>query len=213
LQSAAAHPADPGFGRWTEFLRNSIMALLSPEQLAVAKGNTDAFFELAGRIFEGFEKLIDLNLQVARATLAEAQANVTKVSGETEPQQWFALQAGFTEPFAEKSLSYSRQVFDIASSTQAEVARFAQAHYERYNDRVQAFVEETAKRAPAGSEAAIAAWQSAIASTTALYETLQKTGQQAVQIAESNVEAVTATASKAVRSNAGQVPVAASSKQ
>ena len=189
------------------------MTLSSPEQVAAAKANVDAFFGLAGKIFEGFEKLTALNLQAVRATLAETQENMTKVPGTTEPRQWFALQAGFTGPFAEKSLSYGRQVFEIASTTQAEVTQLAQAHYERYNGRVQALVEEAAKHAPAGSEAAIAAWNSAIAATTTLCETLQKTGQQAVQIAESNFDVVTATASKAVRSNAEQAPVAAGAKR
>ncbi|NPT62374.1 phasin family protein [Paraburkholderia elongata] len=185
----------------------------SPEYLAAAKANLDAFFGVAGKVFEGVEKLAALNLQVVRATLAEAQENMTKVSGTTEPPQWFALQAGFTGPFAEKSLSYGRQVFDIASATQAEVTQLAQTHYERYNDPVQALVEEAAKHSPAGSEAAIAAWKSAIAATTTLYETLQKTGQQAVQVAGSNFDAVTATASKALQSNSGQAPVAAGAKR
>jgi len=189
------------------------MTILSPEQVAAAKANVDAFFGLAGKVFEGVEKLVALNLQVVRSTLAEAQEHVTKVPGTTDPQQWFALQAGFTGPLAEKSLSYGRQVLDIASTTQAEVTQVAQTQYERYNARVQALVEETAKHAPAGSEAAIAAWKSAIAATTTLYETLQKTGQQAVQVAGSNFDALTATASKAVRSNSGQAPVAAGAKR
>ena len=189
------------------------MTLLSPEQVAAQKANVDAFFGVAGKIFEGFEKLAALNLQVVRATLAEAQENMAKVPGTTEPPQWFALQAGFTAPFAEKSLSYGKQVFEIASATQAEVTELAQAHYERYNDRLQALVEQTAKHAPTGSEAAVAAWKSAIAATTTLYETLQKTGQQAVQFAGSNLDVVTATASKAVQSNGEKAPIAAGAKR
>jgi len=206
-------PTQLGFRAPDRILRNSTMALSSPEQVAAAKAYLDAFFGLTGKVFEGVEKLVALNLQVVRATLAEAQENMTKVSGTTEPQQWFTLQAGFIGPFAEKSLSYSRQVFEIASTTQAEVTQLAQTQYERYNDRVQALVEQAAKSSPAGSEAAIAAWKSAIAATTTLVETLQKTGQQAVQAVESNLEAVTAAASKAVRSNSGQAPVAAGAKR
>ena len=187
------------------------MAPSSPDQAAVVKASLDAFFGLTGKIFEGAEKLAALNLQVVRATLAEAQENMTKAPGTTDPLQWFALQSGLTGPFAEKSLSYGRQVFDIASTTQAELTQFAQAQYERHNARVQAFVEEAAKNAPAGSEAAIAAWKSAISATSTLYETLQKTGQQAVQAAESNFNSVTAIASKAAR-RAEQVPVAAGAK-
>jgi phasin family protein len=189
------------------------MTLSSPEQTAAAKASLDAFFGLTGKVFEGAEKLVALNLQVVRSTLAEAQENLTKAPGTTDPLQWFALQSGLTGPIAEQSLSYGRQLFDIASTTQAEVTQFAQAQYERYNARVQAFVDETAKNAPAGSEAAIAAWKSAISATATLYETLQKTGQQAVQAAESNLDAVTTATSRTARRTAGPVPVAAGAKE
>jgi phasin family protein len=189
------------------------MALSDPVHVAAAKANLDAFFGLTGKVFEGVEKLVALNLQLVRSTLTETQDNLTKVPGTTDPRQWFALQAGFTGPLAEKSLSYGRQVFEIASTTQAECTRLAQAHYERYNGRVQTLVEQAAKSAPAGSEAAIAAWKSAIATTTTLCETLQKTAQQAVQVAGSNLDIVTAAASKVVRSNPEQAPVAAGAKR
>lgn len=179
------------------------MALSSPERTTASqKASLDAFFGLTGKVFEGVEKLVALNLQVVRSTLAESQENLTKAPGTTDPQQWFTLQAGFTAPFAEKSLSYSRQLFDIASTTQAEVAQLAQTQYERYNARVQELIEEAAKSAPAGSEAAIAAWKTAIGATTTLYESLQKTGQQAVKMAGTNLEAVTASASTAAKRSA-----------
>src|SRR5579864_7355879 len=100
------------------------MALSSPEQIAASqKASLDAFFGLTGKVIEGVEKLVALNLQAVRSTLAESQKNLTKAPGTTDPQQWLTLQAGVTAPFAEKSLSYGRQLFDIASTTQAEIGR------------------------------------------------------------------------------------------
>lgn len=189
------------------------MSLSSPDPVAAAKANLDAFFALNGKVFEGVEKLAALNLEAARSTLTEVQERVAKTPGATDPQQWFALQAGFTVPFTEKWLSYSRQVFDIASTTQAEIAQLAQAQYERYNARFQALAAEAAERAPAGSEAAVTAWKSALAATTTLFETLQKTSQHAVHVAQSQFDAVTATASKAVRNSAEQVPATAGAKR
>lgn len=189
------------------------MSLSSPDPIAAAKANVDAYFGLTSKVFEGVEKLVALNLQVVKSTLAEVQEHMARASGTTEPQQWFALQAGFTGPSAEKWLSYSRHVFDIASATQAEVAQLAQTQCERYNDSVRTLVEEAAQRAPAGSEAAVTAWKSALAATTTLYETLQKTGQQVVQAAGSQFDIVTATASKAVRSNAEQAAATAGAKR
>ncbi|OUL80760.1 Phasin (PHA-granule associated protein), partial [Paraburkholderia hospita] len=74
---------------------------------------------------------------------------------------------------AEKVQSYSRQVFDIASATQAEFARVGQAQGEAYRRQMQTVVEDATKNAPTGSEAAMAALNSAIAAASTLYETLQ----------------------------------------
>ena len=190
------------------------MALSSPEQIAASqKAGLDAFFGLTAKVFEGVEKLVALNLQVVRSTLTESHDNLTKAPGTTDPQQWFTLRAGYIAPFAENSLSYGRQLFDIASTTQAEVAQLAQTQYERYNANVQALIEEASKSAPAGSEAAIAAWKSAISATTTLCESLQKTGQQAVEMAGTNLEAATASASKAAKRSAESAIAAASAKR
>ncbi|MFM0080734.1 TIGR01841 family phasin [Paraburkholderia sediminicola] len=190
------------------------MPLLSPEQVAAAqKANLDAFFGLSGKVFEGVAKLVALNLEAVRSTLAEAQESTTKASVTNDPQQWLALQAGVTGPFAEKWQAYGRQLLDITSATQAEVTQLAREQYELYNARVQTLVEDAAKSAPAGSEATIAAWKSAISATSTWCDTLQKTGQQAMQVAGSNLDAVTAAASSAARRANGQASAAASAKR
>ncbi|CAE6869569.1 hypothetical protein R75461_08494 [Paraburkholderia nemoris] len=74
-----------------------------------------------------------------------------------------------------------------------------QTQHNQYCSRMQSLVEEAAKNAPAGSEAAIAAWKSAISATSSLYDRLQKTQQQAAEVAQGNLSALTVTASKAVR--------------
>jgi hypothetical protein len=63
----------------------------------------------------------------------------------------------------------------------------------------QCFESIKAVRAPAGSEAGIAAWKSVIELTNTLYETAQKSSQQAVQVANSNFDAAAVAASKAAR--------------
>lgn len=133
------------------------MTLSNTGQVAAAQANLDSFYRLAGALFDGVEKLAALNLEVVRFMLAGAQENMPKVPGAPEPQRWFALQAWFVGPFAEKSLSYGWQLLDIASITQAEITYLARTNYEQYNDRIQALIEEAATRAPAGSEPAIAA--------------------------------------------------------
>jgi len=174
---------------------------LSPrEQIAAAqKGNLDIVFSSTNNIAAGVQKLTELNLQAFQSTLAETQKNAQQALSVKSPQERLALQASLAAPMAEKMRSYSRQVWDIVSATQAEFARIAQTQYKAYTDRVQTLFEDVAKRAPAGSETGIAAWKSAIELTNTLYETAQKSSQQAVQVANSNFDAAAVAASKAAR--------------
>jgi phasin family protein len=177
-----------------------MMNLLTPEQTTAAqKANLDTLFGLTNKTFEGFEKLVQLNLEAVNSTLAEIQDNTQKALSVKDPQELLALQASPMQPFTEKVLSYGRRVYEIASSTQAEFAKVAEARYEAQSHRVQTLVDDIAKSAPTGSEAAFAVMQSAIAAANTAYETVQKTTQQAVEIVEGNFNAAVTAASKAAR--------------
>ncbi|APR35539.1 phasin family protein [Paraburkholderia sp. SOS3] len=182
------------------------MTLLTPEQFAAAqKANLETLFGLTNKAFEGVEKLVELNLQVVKSTLAENQENAQRALSVKDAQELLALQASLTQPVAEKVLSYGRHLYEIASATQAEFARVAEAQYEEQNRKVQALVDNVAKNAPAGSETAVAVIKSAITAANTTYETVHKATKQAVEIAESNFNAAATAASKAASQAAAQV--------
>jgi phasin family protein len=186
------------------------MTLLTPEQFAAAqKANLEALFGLTNKAFEGIEKLVELNLQVVKSTLAEGQENAQRALSAKDAQEFISLQASLTQPVAEKVLSYSRHLYEIASATQAEFARVAEAQFEEQNRKVQALVENVAKNAPAGSETAVAALKSAITAANTTYETVHKATKQAVEIAESNFNAAATAATKAAQQAASQASRAA----
>lgn len=181
------------------------MTLLTPEQFAAAqKANLETLFGLTAKAFEGVEKLVELNLQVVKSTLAESQENAQRALSVKDAQELLALQASLAQPVAEKALSYGRHVYEIASATQAEFARVAEAQYEEQNRKVQSLVENVAKNAPAGSETAVAVIKSAITAANTTYETVHKAAKQAVELAESNFNAATTAASKAASQAAAQ---------
>src|SRR5580700_2473933 len=178
--------------------RSVNMTLLTPEQFAAAqKANLETLFGLTTKAFEGVEKLVELNLQVVKSTLAESQENAQRALSAKGPQELLALQASLAQPVAEKALSYGRHLYEIASATQAEFARVAESQYEEQNRKVQALVDNVAKNAPAGSETAVAVMKSAITAANTTYETVHKASKQAVEIAESNFNAAATAATKA----------------
>ncbi|MGA7776466.1 MAG: TIGR01841 family phasin [Paraburkholderia sp.] len=158
-----------------------------PEQYAAAhRANVETFYGFANQAFDGFQKLIELNLQTAKTTLADAQAALLT----TDPQELVARQSARTTVVAERIQSYNRRVYDIALATQTGFATIAGARFETYNQRMQALVEQVSKQAPAGSEAAVVALKKVIDSSNALYDSVNKSVRQAVHMAEGSLDAV-----------------------
>ena len=100
----------------------------TPEQLMAAnKANVETLFGLTAKAFEGVEKLVELNLQVARTSLSEAAETTQAAMAVKDAQELLALQASLLQPAAEKAASYSRHLYDIMAGTNAEVAKVAEA--------------------------------------------------------------------------------------
>jgi phasin family protein len=163
-----------------------------PEQFSAAtKTNFEAqlalITALTNKAFESVEKVIDLNMNVAKASLEESTANVQQLMSAKDPQEFFSLSSAQAQPTAEKAFAYSRHLASIASSAQAEFAKAAEAQIAETNRKVIALVDEVSKNAPAGSENAIAFVKSAIGNANAGYEQVTKTTKQAVEALETNM--------------------------
>ena len=69
------------------------MHFMTADQFAAAnKANFETLFGLTHKAFEGVEKLVELNLQVAKATLAESAENAKAVMSVKDAQELLALQ-------------------------------------------------------------------------------------------------------------------------
>lgn len=165
-----------------------------PEQFSNAtKANLDAQFamysSLTAKAFEGMEKLVELNITAAKATLEESTQTAKQLLSAKNPQEFFALSAAQAQPTAEKALSYSRQVAAIASGAQQEFTRAAEEQIAEGSRKVLTLVDEVSRNAPAGTENAVAAFKAGITNASAGYEQFTKTAKQAAQAIETNVNA------------------------
>ena len=174
--------------------------MLTAEQVVAAhKANVETLFGLTGKAFEGVEKLVELNLQVAKAALGEVAENARAALSVKDAQELLALQASMLQPAAEKAASYSRHLYDIAASTQAEFGKVAEAQFADAQKNLSSTVESALKNAPAGSENAVALVKSAMAAANNAYESISKAAKQAADVAEANFTAVTSSAVKATQ--------------
>ena len=174
--------------------------MLTAEQMIAAhKSNIETLFGLTNKAFEGVEKLVELNLQVAKAAMGEAAETTKAALSVKDAQELLALQAGLLQPAAEKAAAYSRHVYDIAAATNAEVTKVAESTATDAQAKFMALVDTAVKNAPAGSENAVALVKSAVAAANNAFEGVQKAVKQASDVAEANFQAVSAQATKATQ--------------
>jgi phasin family protein len=171
------------------------------EHLGWAQSDSvDAAFSLTQQVFQCFEKLVELNQQAVKATVAESgQAWQSAMSGKTPVELW-VQQANAVRPVAERALSYNRQVLEIATHTQVEFLKFFKARFEHHNAKLQELVDGVARHAPAGSEAAVTVMKSTVSSANLAYNTVLKATEQAIAMAQRSQPAAIVPASGSAKS-------------
>ncbi len=177
--------------------------MLTAEQIVAAqKANIETLFGLTQKAFEGVEKLVELNVQATKAALSESANSAQALLSVKDAQELLALQANLMQPLAEKTVAYSRHLYDIASGTGAEFGKAAEAQAAETQKKFLAVVDNAAKNAPAGSETAVAVMKSAVSAANNAMESVQKAVKQATEMAEANFNTVTASAVNATKTAA-----------
>ena len=185
------------------------MMMTAEQMIASNKANFEILFGLTGKAFEGVEKLVELNLQVAKAAMGEAAETARAMMSVKDAQELMALQAGLLQPAAEKASAYSRHLYDIAASTSAEVTKVAEETAADTQRKFMSAVDSAVKNAPAGTENAVALVKSAVAAASNAFESVQKAAKQATDVAEANFTAMQNSAVKATQTATSRVKRAA----
>ena len=174
--------------------------MLTAEQIVAAqKANIETLFGLTQKAFEGVEKLVELNVQATKAALSETANSTQALLSVKDAQELLTLQASLMQPLAEKTVAYSRHLYDIASGTGAEFSKAAEAQAADAQKKFMSVVDNAAKNAPAGSETAVAVMKSAVSAANNAMESVQKAVKQATEMAEANFNTVTAQAVSAAK--------------
>ncbi|QBE61849.1 phasin family protein [Pseudoduganella lutea] len=175
-----------------------------PEQFSNATKTTfqsqlAIFSTLTGKAFEGIEKLVDLNLTTAKASLDNSSSTAKQLLSAKNPQEFFALGTAQAQPAAEKAVAYGRQASSIVAATAAEFTKVAKEQALETNNKVISLVNQVSRNAPAGSEKAVAFFKSAMGGADAGYRQLTKATKQASDVIEGNVNAAVEQFTSAVK--------------
>ena len=171
---------------------------LTPEQIAAAqKANLETLSGLTNQALQSIEKLVELNMHIAKQTLGDSMNSAKKALEVKDIQQLLAHQAEAVQPMAEKIMAYSRHLYELAHETQNSFTKSAEKEFQAGQKKINSLVEEWTKNAPAGSDAAVQAMKQAIASANNVFETSQKAVKHAVEVAQTNLHSATDTVLKA----------------
>ena len=175
----------------------------TPAQLVeLQKGQLDTFNSLGHTVFNATEKFINLNLAAAKALMQDAADTTHQLFGAKDVQELVALSSTLGQPTIEKAVSYSRNVYGIASGASAEISKIVEAQIADGNRKVSELIDFATKNAPAGSEPALSMFKSAVAASNTAFDTVSKAAKQAADWAESNfAAAASATVNAATAAN------------
>jgi len=116
-----------------------------------------------------------------------------------DPQEFAQVKSSLMQPNMEKTASYVKSIYDVASATQAEFNKLVEEQVSEFNKQVVTTLDKMVKTAPAGSDVAVAALKSAISGINATYENMAKSAKQFVDLTQANVEAATSQAITATK--------------
>jgi phasin family protein len=172
---------------------------INTEQFAAAnKAAVDSLLSVANTALASAERIATLNLETARSVLEDSVSNAKAIMGAKDPQEALTIQASLAKPNVEKAVAYGKSVYEISAETQEQLAKMVEAQFGDFQKNVAAMLEKAAKSAPAGSDVAVAAVQSAIAAANSAFDNMNKAAKQVAEITEANVAAATNATVKAV---------------
>lgn len=157
--------------------------------LAGQKAIIDNFLAVQGTVFDGFEKLVDLNLKATRAALEDVAQKSQEAIELKDAQELLAFTSSLVRP--EQAVSYGKDFYEIVARIQGDLSKLTESQLSQGQQQVAEAVEQFARNAPTGSEGAVALLKSTLATATNAYESAAKAARQAASAAESNIAAAT----------------------
>jgi phasin family protein len=163
----------------------------TPEQLiAINKASVEAALRFAGAALEGAERLIGVQLKTAKSALNDGLQNARALTSVRDVDQLAALKDTVVQPTFEKATAYAKEVYDVASATQADLSRLVEEQVSEFNRQMISALDQFVKTAPAGSEVGIAAMKSTLAAVNSGFDNFTKVAKQFGEATQNNIEVV-----------------------
>jgi len=133
----------PGQEQFAEVARTSLHAQMA------------AINVFAQKIFASSEKIVELNMTMAKQAIADNTAAVQQLIHAKGPQEFMALSTATIRPAADKAAAYGRQLNSIATAAYSDLSRDAELHIAEVRGKFAELMETASRNAPAGTESVL----------------------------------------------------------
>ncbi|WP_035056757.1 phasin family protein [Andreprevotia chitinilytica] len=166
----------------------------------IQQSNLEKSLRLSNIALAGVERLINLQLGIARDLIAENAETAKALSEVKDVNGLVAFQRQLAQPAVEKSLTVARNVFETASATQHELNSLVEEQVLAFNKNLVSSLDKAIESAPAGAGAAVSVLRNAVESAANAYDTASKTTKKIVtELTDAAVSGAEKTAKAASR--------------
>jgi len=175
------------------------MFAFSDQLVAFQRQSLESSQAIAMASVAGFEKLAQLNIQAARASVEESVQKGISLLESRDVKALTETSSESPQSASDKFTAYAKHVFEIASETSAEISKIVEKQFSESNRQVAASIEALAKNSPAGSEGVETLVRSGVSVANATWDQVNKVNRQVVDVTEANVANATNAAGTAAR--------------
>lgn len=156
--------------------------------------NVEAAYDIANLALSQVERATQLALQQSKQNALFARGQFDAVSDIKDPAAVLQFVQGQLEASAKYAAGIAAEAFELSQEFQAELSEFAETHFDSKHAEVNKMIAETLKKAPQGSEAAVAAVKQAMDAGNKAVAEARKAAKKSADLAKQSLDQLKAKA-------------------
>jgi phasin family protein len=159
-----------------------------PEKLMQMQADAlEASREAAAKTLEGWQKLAQLNLQTARASLEQSSEQINALLAARDTKALTELVTSLARPPQDQFSAYAKAVYSIYRDANQDFTSLLDKQVAASNRQLADSVETLARNAPAGTEGVVTLIRQSMAAAQSAYDQVNQAGRKLTEMADANL--------------------------
>lgn len=157
------------------------MAAKTEQINELQKKSIEAAVQLAQLSIENTQRVIEIQVAVAKSLFEDSVNNAKALSGIKDPQEAVQLRTRFAQNTAEKVFAGAREIAEVATKAQSQVSKLVGEQFTSSSTEVLDAIQQLFKGLPMGDQSAMGAIQNTLNTTRTAVEQLARASTEAFQ--------------------------------